>query len=85
MANKRLYYRVTLVSQRTKNGRRYRKRKYKDILLVAQTLFEAVDEIQDRVLPAIHRSVAKRMTRSRSLSVLRKEVSRLNENSRTEC
>lgn len=77
MANGRLYYRVTLMSQRTKNGRRYRKRKYRDIPLGASMLFEAIDEIRNRALPALHRSMARRMVRSRSLVILQKEALRL--------
>lgn len=81
MANGRLYYRVTLVSQRTKNGRRYRKRKYRDIPLCASVLFEAVDEIHDRALPAMHRSMVRRTFQSRSLAVLRREIRLLAEKS----
>ncbi len=77
MANGRLYYRVTLVSQRTKNDRRYRKRKYRDIPLTAQVPLEAVEEVRSRGLPAMHRSVSRRIVRSRSLAILRKKALRL--------
>jgi len=50
MRNGVLYYRVITSPQRSRNGRRFRKRKYRDIRLTARTLGDAVAEIDDRRL-----------------------------------
>lgn len=77
MRNGLLYYRVMLVAQRTKHGRRYRKRKCKDIRLTARSPFAALQEIEERDLLSLHRKGAKRIVRSRSLEVLRGKMERL--------
>lgn len=72
-----LYYRVLRTAEQTKRGRRYRKRKYRDIRLAARAPFAALQEIEERGLLALHQKAAKRMVRSRSLEVLREKVERL--------
>jgi hypothetical protein len=50
MRNGVLYYRIITSPQGSRNGRRFRKRKYRDIRLMARTLSDAVAEIHERRL-----------------------------------
>lgn len=63
-----MYYRITLVSQKTKNGRRIRKRKYRDIRLKAQTLISALDEIKARELFVMNQLTVQRKMNVRDLT-----------------
>ena len=67
MKNAVLYYRVATVPQRSRNGRRLRKRKYHDIRLVARTLAEALVEIKARGLEVQHEHACLRRMKVRSL------------------
>ena len=71
MKNGLLYYRITIATQKVTNGRRYRKRKYRDIRLSASSPNEAPREIEERGLHLINQKVAKRVMQSRSLAMLR--------------
>ncbi len=71
MKNGLLYYRVTLAAQKVTKGRRYRKRKYRDIRLAVSSPIEAPREIEERGLHLINQKVAKRVMQSRSLAALR--------------
>jgi hypothetical protein len=72
MRNGVLYYRVTRVPQKVRNGRRLRKRKYRDIRLTARTLREAANEIEQRMLLLEHISCSnRRSTQRHSVGYLR--------------
>lgn len=70
MKNAKLYYRINTQSQTIRNGRRYRKRKYKDIPLEARTLVDAVLEIKVRKLFKLNAEVQKRKMMWRDLRTL---------------
>ena len=77
MRNGVLSYRITRVPQKTRNGRRLRKRKYCDMRLEARTMMEAADEIERRTLLLQHKHTARRPMRKRSLALLRTYAARL--------
>lgn len=77
MRNGALYYRVVAVPQCTRNGRRFRKRKQKDIRLIARNPREALAEIEARGLQVKHAAVTKRNVTSRSLALLEDEIQKL--------
>lgn len=70
MKNGKLYYRINTQSQSVHNGRRYRKRKYRDLPLVSQTLADAVEEIKMRELLKINAKIQRRKVVSREVRVL---------------
>ncbi|KKU76965.1 MAG: hypothetical protein UY03_C0023G0032 [Parcubacteria group bacterium GW2011_GWA2_47_64] len=72
-----LYYRVVAVPQCVRNGRRYRKRKQKDIRLYARHFTEALAEISERGLHLTHARTAKRNVKKRSLALLRRKIAAL--------
>lgn len=74
MRNGVLYYRVTRVPQKTRNGRRLRKRKCYDVRLEARTVLDALDEIERRMLPAQHQHDPSRDTRTRSIVFVRERL-----------
>ena len=77
MRNGVLYYRVTLVPQKTVRGRRCRKRRCRDIRLWTRSLSESVQEIKSRELYLLHLGRAGRVERRRSLAFLESRVKAL--------
>lgn len=70
MKNGKLHYRINTQSQTVRDGRRYRKRKYRDIPLVALTLADAIKEIEMQKLLELNAKVQKRKLAWRKISVL---------------
>ena len=70
MKNGKLYYRINTQSQVVRAGRRYHKRKYRDIPLVAQTLVDAVGEIKARKLLKLNSLTRKRRMVCREVRLL---------------
>lgn len=68
MRNGVLYYRIITAPQRSRKGRRFRKRKYRDIRLAAHTLAEAVTEIRERRLHLENEKKIARRMKVRDLS-----------------
>ena len=68
MKNGVLYYRIITAPQRSRNGRRFRKRKYRDISLTARTLADAVTEIRERRLNLENEKKIGRRMKVRDLS-----------------
>ncbi len=63
-----MYYRIITAPQRSHHGRRYRKRKYRDVRLQAQTLETALNEIKDRQLDLLHSKCTARNVKVRDLT-----------------
>jgi hypothetical protein len=70
MKNGRLYYRVITRSQITRNGRKIRKRKYKDVPLESRSLDAARQEITERRLFELNQAQSGRQMKIRDLAVL---------------
>lgn len=68
MRNGVLYYRIITAPQRSRNGRRFRKRKYRDIRLTSRTLTDAVNEIWERRLNLQNEERIARRMKVRDLS-----------------
>jgi hypothetical protein len=68
MGNGVLYYRIITAPQRSRNGRRFRKRKYRDIRLTARTLADALTEIRERRLNLENEKKIARRMKVRDLS-----------------
>lgn len=67
MKNGRLYYRVIVRPQITRNGRRIRKRKYHDVPLHSTSLQSAVTEVKKRRLLQEHLKRTRYRSKKRSL------------------
>ena len=70
MKSGRLYYRINVTPQVVHHGRRYRKRKYRDIPLTARTLAEAVLEIKARGLFELNARNCIRTQKCRRMQIL---------------
>lgn len=62
-----LYYRLIVQGQVSRNGRRYRKRKQRDVRLKSRTLADAIIEIERRGLVLEHEQRTKRLVKVRSI------------------
>lgn len=69
-----LYYRLVVVPQCVHNGRRFRKRRYRDVRLVAKDPADVLKEIESRGLHLAHAKAAKRNVKARSLALLRRKI-----------
>lgn len=70
MKNGTIYYRLTLVAQKSRNGRILTKGKYRDVRLSARTMVSAIDEIKRRALAAENERVAGLKIKVRDLTLV---------------